>query len=193
MTALAPNPDGMSVAEFLKWNSGDTRRWQLVDGEPRAMAPPNAIHAYLQAELGRLIGNQLRAAALPCDVFANPGVVPVTMSAHNMRVPDLAVSCSPFDARQAAPTDPVLIVEILSPSNRAETWANVWAYTSIPSVREILILHTDAAAGKMLRRLPGGSWPDQAGGVEGSFALETIGLRVELGALYARTPLATGD
>jgi Uma2 family endonuclease len=135
----------------------------------------------------------LRAAALPCDVFANPGVVPVTMSAHNMRVPDLAVSCSPFDARQAAPTDPVLIVEILSPSNRAETWANVWAYTSIPSVREILILYTDAAAGKMLRRLPGGSWPDQAGGVEGSFALETIGLRVELGALYARTPLATGD
>ena len=47
-----------------------------------------------------------------------------------MRVPDLAVSCSPFELTQPAPTDPVLIVEILSPSNRAETWANVWAYTS---------------------------------------------------------------
>ena len=30
--------------------------------------------------------------------------------------------------------DPVLLVEILSPSNQAESRANVWAYTTIPSV-----------------------------------------------------------
>ena len=26
---------GMSVQDFLSWNPGDGRRWQLVDGEPR--------------------------------------------------------------------------------------------------------------------------------------------------------------
>ena len=120
----------MSVAEFLEWNSGDDLKWQLVDGEPRAMAPRNATQAYLQVELGRQIGNHLRAGDQPCDVFTNPGVVPATMAAHNMRVPDLAVSCSPFDLHQPVPTDPVLLVEILLPSNRADTWANVWAYTA---------------------------------------------------------------
>ena len=42
----------MSVTEFLHWNPGDGHKWQLIDGEPRAMAPPNAVHAYLQGELG---------------------------------------------------------------------------------------------------------------------------------------------
>jgi Uma2 family endonuclease len=190
MVALAKAPVPMSVAEFLHWNPGDGRKWQLIDGEPRAMAPPNAVHAYLQGELGALIRNHLRAGGLPCDVFANPGVVPATMAAQNMRSPDLAVSCSPFDLTQAAPADPVLIVEILSPGNRADTWANVWAYTSIPSVREILVLKADVAGGDLLRRLPDGSWPDRPTWVDGDLVFESIGFRIALGDLYARTPLA---
>lgn len=182
----------MSVAEFLNWNPGDGRIWQLVDGEPLAMAPANAVHGHLQAELARLIGNHLRAGDLPCDVFANPGVVPGAMSLHNMRVPDLAVSCSPFDLKQAAPADPILIVEILSPSNRAETWANVWAYTSIASVREILVLRADAIGGDLLRRAVDGSWPDRAATVEGDLELSCIGFCVALASLYARTPLGRG-
>ncbi len=193
MVALAKTQARMSVAEFLDWNPGDGRRWQLVDGEPRAMAPANATHGYLQGELGRLIGNHLRATNRPCDVFTNPGVMPATMAAHNMRVPDLAVSCSPFGLTQPAPTDPVLIVEILSPSNRAETWANVWAYVTIPSVREILVLRADAIGGDLLRRLPDGSWPDQPTViVEGDLVLESIGFRVALADLYARTALSGG-
>jgi Uma2 family endonuclease len=192
MGALPKVPERMSVAEFLDWNPGDGRKWQLIDGEPRAMAPPNAVHAYLQGELGRLIGNHLRAGGLPCDVFANPGVIPATMAAQNMRSPDLAVSCSPFDLTQAAPSDPVLIVEILSPGNRADTWANVWAYTSIPSVRAILVLRTDVAGGDLLRRLPDDSWPDQPTRVDDDLVLDSIGFQVALASLYARTPLARG-
>jgi Uma2 family endonuclease len=179
----------MSVAEFLAWHPGDGRRWQLVDGEPRAMAPANTVHAYLQAELGALIRNHLRASGSPCDVFANPGVVPATMSAHNMRISDLAVGCPPFGATQAFLANPVLIVEILSPSNRADTWANVWAYTTIPSVQEIFILRADAVAADLLRRPPDGNWPDQPAVVETDLVLDSIGLQLTLDALYARTPL----
>lgn len=193
MVALAKTHVRMSVAEFLNWNPGDGRKWQLIDGEPRAMAPANATHGYLQSELGALIRNHLRSGDRPCDVFTSPGVVPATMAAHNMRVPDLAVSCSPFELTQTALTDPVLIVEILSPSNQADTWANVWAYCSIRSVREILVLRVDAIGGDLLRRLPDGSWPDRPSLiVEGDLVLESIGLRVALADLYARTPLTRG-
>ncbi len=47
MVALAKTSRRMTVAEFLDWDSGDRtgRRWQLVDGEPQAMAPASEIMA----------------------------------------------------------------------------------------------------------------------------------------------------
>jgi Uma2 family endonuclease len=64
-----------------------------------------------------------------------------------MRIPDLAVSCAYDEPGQRALTDPIAVVEILSPSNEAETRANVWAYMSIPGVRDILLVQpTDVAA-----------------------------------------------
>jgi Uma2 family endonuclease len=45
-------PSRMSVAEFLTWDPGDGQAWQLVDGEPQAMAPANHTHGAIQNELG---------------------------------------------------------------------------------------------------------------------------------------------
>ncbi len=179
----------MTVAEFLNWHPNDGQKWQLFDGELRAMAPANAVHGYLQSELGRLIGNHLRATNRPCNVFSNAGVIPLTMAAHNMRIPDILVSCSPFDLKQAAPDNPIVIVEILSPSNGAETWANVWAYTSILSVQEVFVLRTDLVGGELLRRGSDGAWPDQTSPVEQLLELATLEFQLKLGELYARTPL----
>jgi hypothetical protein len=82
-------------------------------------------------------------------------------------------------------------VEILSPSNRAETWANVWAYTSIPSLREILVLRSEEIGADVLRRQPDGSWPDRAALIaDGDLALDSIGFSIPLAELYARTPIA---
>jgi Uma2 family endonuclease len=35
--------------------------------------------------------------------------------------------------------EPIVVIEILSPSNANDTWGNVVLYTTIPSVREILV------------------------------------------------------
>jgi Uma2 family endonuclease len=50
----------MSARKFLSFKPSDGMRYELVDGEPRAMAPTSTVHGYLQSELGRLIGNHLR-------------------------------------------------------------------------------------------------------------------------------------
>ncbi len=176
MVALAQTRSRMTVTEFLDWQPPDGRKWQLVNGELHAMAPANAIHAFLQSELGRV----------------NPGVIPATLAAENMRVPDLAISSSPFGLSQPAPSNPILIVEILSPSNRAATWANVWAYTSIPSVQEILVLRADAIGGELVRRLPDGSWPDRTALLSTELQLDSIGFHMPLAELYKRTPLHAG-
>ena len=190
MVALARLPIRMSVAEFLAWEPGDGRAWQLVDGEPQAMSPANRSHGTLQSELSRLIGNHLRAQGSPCTVVTTPGVVPHVNAGMNMRIPDLAVTCAPYEAEETALTDPVLIVEILSPSNQAETWANVWAYTTIPSVREILVLRTATIGAEILRREPDGSWPpDPEQVTQGDLDLASVGLRLPLISIYAGTRL----
>ena len=190
MLAFAKVPIRMTVAEFLKWDSQDDLRYELVDGEPRAMAPASTVHGFLQNEIGALIRNHLREKASGCEVVANPGIVPRLLSDHNVRIPDLAVTCSPLVVGQATLSDPVLLIEILSPSNQAKTWTNVWAYTSILSVQKILVLRADRIAAELLRRSPQGEWPDRPIAIiEGDLVLESIGFRVAMADLYARTGL----
>jgi len=191
MSAFAKVPVWMSVTEFLVWDSGDPYRYELIDGEPQAMAPASSVHGYLQTELGTLLRNHLRAQNRPCDVITNPGVIPNFLPEHNFRVPDLGVTCAPVRPGQATIVDPVLLVEILSPSNRVKTWANVRTYTSIPSVQEILILRSDRVGAEVLRRDATGAWPDRPTPItDGLLDLHSIGFRVPLAELYARTGLA---
>jgi len=190
MAVLAKIPMRMTIDEFFVWDSGDECRYELVDGEPRAMAPASTIHGFLQNELGSLIRNRLRETAPGCEVVANPGIVPRLLSEHNVRIPDLAVTCSPLAPGQPILPDPVLLIEILSPSNQAKTWTNVWADTSIPSVREILVLRADRIAAELLRRSPQGEWPERPIAMtEGDLVLDSIDFRVALADLYARTGL----
>jgi Uma2 family endonuclease len=189
MSAVTKREERMSVGEFLAWTPEDGRKWQLFDGEPRAMAPADIFHSYLQNELGALLRNHLRETGRPCLVYANPGVVPTTMSAHNFRIPDIGVNCVLPEAKRYDLPEPVLLIEILSPSNRADTWTNVWAYTSIPSVQEIFVLRTNVVGGDLLRRLPDASWPDRSASIEDELVFESIGFRADLKELDARLPM----
>jgi hypothetical protein len=163
----------MTVDEFIAW-VGDGR-WQLVDGEPRAMAPANATHGIIQANVAYTLTRHLRDAGSPCRAVTEPAIVPRVRARSNMRVPDVAVTCSRIDAGQLALPDPLLVVEILSPSNESETWENVWTYVSIPSVQEILVLRSAfnrgrcaaATHGRHVARGADPDWPgrDAASGV----------------------------
>jgi Uma2 family endonuclease len=191
MSAPARIPEVMTAAEFLTWDSQDGRSWQLVDGVPQAMAPAGITHGALQSELNRRIGNHLAESASRCRVITEPGIVPNVRSSHNVRIPDLGVSCAAYGSEESVLTAPVLIVEILSLSNRAETWANVWTYTTIPSVQEIVVLHTVSIAADVLRRRPDGLWPEEPEHLEvGDLTLVSIGFQVKLADLYRTTRLA---
>jgi Uma2 family endonuclease len=191
MVAALKIPVRMSADEFLVWAPSDHKRWQLVDGEPQAMAPPNRTHGAIQGELIRLIGNHLMERGSPCSVIGTPGIIPRVQSDINIRVPDLAVTCSGYQTEETAIADPILVVEILSPSNQTETWRNVWTYTTIPSVQEILIVRSATAGAELLRRNPDSTWPERPQAIEqGELALNSIDFRVPLTALYRTTRLA---
>jgi Uma2 family endonuclease len=194
MTAIpkAPAPR-MTVEEFLAWpGDGMSRKHQLVDGEPRAMAPASPTHGTIQANVAALLRGHFMARRSPCYVAIEPGVVPRVRSHVNMRVPDLGVSCVPNEPGHRSLPEPALLVEILSPSNEAETWESVWAYATIPSVREILVVRSTRVEAELLRRQPDGSWPEwpEFLAAAAELRLDSVGLAVPLAELYAQTHLA---
>jgi len=180
----------MTVAEFLDWcGEGTCASHELVDGEIRAMAPASITHGVIQSTIAALLRNHMVGTA--CKVITAPGVIPRVRSDSNMRVPDLAVNCTADELGQRALPDPIVIIEILSPSNEAETRENVWAYATIPSVREILLVRSTEIAAEMLRRQPDGNWPAKPQIIEvaGELVLDNIDFRVRLAAFYDDTHL----
>ncbi len=88
--------------------------------------------------------------------------------------------------------DPILLIEFLFPSNEVETWANIWAYTTIPSVVEILIASGTKVEAEVLRRRDDGSWPEtpERGGPGDQLRLECIDFVMALQSFYRTTALA---
>lgn len=190
MTAQLKIPKEMTLAEFLDWDAPGPLHWQLVDGVPIAMAPAHQIHGTIQMELGRIIGNHLVANAMLCRAIIEPGIVPRVRANINYRVPDIAVTCSKFDIEKPYVEEPVLLIEILSPSNKNETWTNVWTYTTIPSVKEIFVISSQTLSAELLRRNEDGTWPEESLKiVTGSVNLQSIDFSFELSDAYRGTGL----
>ncbi len=124
-------------------------------------------------------------------MVSNAGTIPRVRADANFRIPDLAVTCSDYQEEECDVSEPVVLVEILSPTNKAETWTNIWSYTTISSVREILILHSVRVRSELSRRDQQGNWPERALVIEdGLVELESIDFRFPLVSIYRRTRLA---
>lgn len=138
MSALARQPQPMTVSEFLAWDDGTDTRYELVDGQIVAMNPPQAPHALLVIELGAAIRTRLPSS---CRIYAGGGAV-LPNDAHNYRVPDLAVSC--VRSREHWVEEPRLVVEILSKSTQKHDMTGKLAfYRSFPTIDEILLVRFD--------------------------------------------------
>ena len=182
-------PETMTTSEFLNWDAPG-KLWQLVEGVPQAMAPGTRTHGRIQARLAALIEIHLLGQGSSCSVVTTPGILPRALADMNFRIPDLGVTCAAYKEEQLFLPEPMLLIEILSPSNRAETWSNVWTYTTIPSVQEILVVRSDEIGAELLRRQRDGTWPDTTLSLrEGPLALESIGFTCDLTAVYRGTRL----
>ena len=186
MSAASQLPVAMTVAQFLAWTPPhDVDRWELIDGTPCAMSPASPRHGAIQAQAARLLANHLDSHPR-CRVVTEPGVRPRVRAAINVRVPDLGVTCHPINPQDRLLREPLLLIEILSPSNSADTWGNVWSYVTIPSVHEILVLHTASVRADLLRRQQDGTWPDDPAPLTAgdTVTLESIDFTTSLAAFY---------
>jgi Uma2 family endonuclease len=147
----------MTVEEFLDWDGGGDRRHELRRGVPVMMAPGLAVHARLSGTLAAAIGPRLRGRP-PCAVYVEAGLRSA-LRADTVFVPDLVVSCARVTGADQLVPDPILVVEILSPSTaKDDRGEKLPDYRAMPSVREILLIEPEAPQAELHCRLDGDRW-----------------------------------
>jgi Uma2 family endonuclease len=173
----------MTLDEFLRWDDGTDTRYELIDGFPVAMAPPAEAHRILALRLASRIDAGLRSRR-PCNAQIEAGVVRPDR-ADSYFVPDIAVTCEPNQPGRQVMVDPILIVEILSPSiEREDRPLKLPAYQGIASVREILLIDADCHHAELFRR-ENNHWEiELVRGAEATLLLDSVGLRVSMSELY---------
>jgi Uma2 family endonuclease len=181
MGELAIRP--MSVADFLRWEDGTDRRYELVGGFPLAMAPPARAHGILCARLAGVIDAGLRSRR-PCTAQTEAGITRPDRD-DSFFVADIAVTCRPYERGEQLVRDPVLIVEILSPgTERHDRYTKVPVYRGIDSVEEILLIDSETVYAEVLRR-DGDRWITAlVRGQDAMLRLASTNLSVLMAELY---------
>src|ERR687898_2397652 len=149
----SPAPKRMTLAAFLEWDDGSDRRYELLDGIPVMMAPSLEAHGELAAALGAEIRARSRQ---PCRVIGEAGIV-IPDRADTYYVADLAVTCAPREPGRRMVVEPVLVVEVLSPSTgQVDGWRKVADYRTLSSAQELLVAFSDERRVEVQRRTSDG-------------------------------------
>ncbi len=138
MTALAKTR--MTVDEYLAWAVGRPGRYELFGGEVYTMAPETSGHAETKAAVHSALQAAIRRRNLPCHVL--PDGMTVRIDSETAYEPDALVYCGqklPPSANEVP--EPVILVEILSPSTRRiDVTLKLADYFRLPSVMHYLII-----------------------------------------------------
>ncbi len=181
----------LTVDEFFDWcPKNDDTHWELIDGCPMAMAPTSRAHMRLLSKVVRHIDEALDDKA-PCATETGAGIVPPNR-ADTYYGADLAVTCRSTEIGERGITpDPILIVEVLSPSTeRTDRRGKLPDYCAIPSVREIVFVDQASLYCEVYRPLGEDGWKiEHLRGADGRLRLDSVGLDIALGVLYANVPV----
>lgn len=163
-----------TLEEFLAFDDGTDTSYQLFEGRIVAMNPPLRGHGTLVARLTGIVSNQLMP---PCEVIAEAGVIPVNRR-HSWYKAGLIVTCTPGNYKDQFIAEPVLVVEVLSPTTSATDFnRKLPDYQQIPSMRDILLMSSMERLIRHWRRDPDG-WVEH--GHRRSAAVRLSGLPVTL-------------
>lgn len=141
MTALRKQQ--MSIEEFLSWAERQKERWELIDGAPVAMSPERVIHGDTKYRVARTLDEAIQRAKAPCRFVLDSAAVRI--DANNCFQPDVLVYCGERAAADALIIpNPMIIVEVLSPSNALRDLRDkLQGYFLVASVAHYLVVDPD--------------------------------------------------
>lgn len=187
--AVRQNAPILSVASFRAWLTSrpDEEHWELIEGVPMMMTPPNRRHQRIANNLENLLNAAFRDH--------NPGFVAYHDIGLNIAStvpydpePDVAV------IREDENPDPryadrfYLVAEVLSESDRNVIDSKRDIYRAHPSCTCIVLVRQDRAELIVDQRTADG-WQSRVLGAADEFVLPEFGLTCAVKDVYRDTPL----
>ena len=179
-----PAPAPMTVPEFLDWAREDGGRWELDGGYPVEMQSERAGHNRAKRRCVNALERAVGKAGLPCEVFADGMDVVLDGSVY---VPDTMLRCGdPVDDDMTRLSDPMIVVEVLSPSTASrDMGVKLAAYQRISSLDHYLIVHPVERFVLIHSAGPERDW-SIVRAVREDFALDPPGVTVSFETIFAR-------
>jgi Uma2 family endonuclease len=179
-----PRRTAFSADEFIAWAlEQPTGRFELDNGLVVAMTPERASHATAKLNVVIALRSAIGARGLACQAF--PDGMSVRVNDRTVYEPDALVRCGPPVPGDAVEvTDPLVVVEVVSPSSRGiDRGVKLAGYFSLASVRHYLIVDTDKRVVIHHRK-------DEQGRIgvrivrEGALALDPPGLGIDVFGIF---------
>jgi Uma2 family endonuclease len=173
-----------TLEEFDAWHARQPERWEFIDGQPRLMAPASMKHSIIKSNAFASLYNGL--VGTPCQALVDgPQIRTDEISA----IPDVVVTCSPIDLSTPVIAEPVIIVEIMSPSSERDDAGRKWfSYRNIPSLKHYLVFSQDERVVQVHSRA-GDLWRELFIGA-GAIEQDDPPVHLEIEAIYAATDIA---
>jgi Uma2 family endonuclease len=174
----------MSLDEFLIWERDRPEKYEYASGVITMMTGASLAHVTITMNLTFALRQVLRGTG--CRPFANDAKV---IAGASVRYPDVAVTCKAISDADDVVPEPILIIEVISPSTeREDRGRKKFDYFATPSIRQYAIVEQDARRIDLYTRA-GDHWTDEV--VEGDAILDlsSIGVEMSLDTIYEDTEL----
>ena len=186
MTPLAYKPIYTSP-EYLALEREAEFKSELIHGEMYAMSGASREHNIVAGNAFAIVHAHL--AGRPCEVYGDNMRVKISDTGACL-YPDLVVACGDIefeDAEVDTLVNPVLVIEVLSPSTEAfDRGAKFGHYRRLPSLQEYVLIAQDRPSVQRYLR-QGDVWVwTEADEMEGAMELPSIGCSLPLSAVYAK-------
>jgi Uma2 family endonuclease len=187
--AVRPHSPILTVASFRAWLASrpDEEHWELIEGMPMMMTPPNRRHQRIVSNLELLLNTALRRHDPAFVAYHDIGVNVVSAVPYDPE-PDVAV------IREDENPDPryaerfCLVAEVLSESDRGVVESKRDIYRAHPSCRCILLVRQDRME-IIVDRRTGDGWRSQELHAADELALPEFGLICPVSDVYRDTRL----
>jgi Uma2 family endonuclease len=174
-----PAPHRWTFDEFLAFEAEETEPCELVDGVIHIMTGGSAGHSAIKSNVLALLQTELRAG--PCRSYSGLKVVTEIAAVY----PDVLVICRPMAPDDDRVADPTVIVEILSPTTETHDRIRKWRqYQTIASLRHFVLIAQDERRVEVYTREGDGWQLAVVEPPEDAVALQAVGARLSLGAIY---------
>jgi Uma2 family endonuclease len=176
----------LTEEEYLTIEREAFEKSEFHDGQMFAMAGSSPGHAFLSSRLCSLLDRQVPAG---CRTFNSDLRIKVAR-AGLVTYPDCSVICGDlqlFGDRKDVILNPLVIVEVLSPSTEAyDRGEKFEIYRTVESLREYLLVHQDRRHVEHYSKQDDGSWLlREHSGTEATVVIPRLDVRIPLAELYA--------